>query len=191
MNILGCFWMAVSWTTGRISWWLHSSPLWVSLAVIAYVLWTPAINALKISLKSMTTRLPFFKKMWLFFRRSSGNSKYAPVWFSLFCGAVMVFGAVRMSHENIVTNHHVAVLKQLDNGDWAMRSDEDESLVFRPCRNDAERGVDVNGMLTQGIGYIADYARWDERGTCKSILRSDLGFWFKDKATNFEYRRIN
>lgn len=123
--------------------------------------------------------------------RSKGHSKYAPIWFALFCGIVLSYGAVKLSRENIVTAHHVAVLRQLDNGDWAMRSDEDASLVFRPCSDDVTRGVDVNGLLTQGIGYIADYARWDERGTCKSILRSDLGFWFKDAATNYEYRRIN
>jgi hypothetical protein len=86
-----------------------------------------------------------------------------------------------------VTEHHVVVIGRLDNGDWKMRSDEEPSIVFRPCPTDMANGVDVDGILTPAIGWVADHAVWEERGTCKSILRADLGFWFPDE--NFKYTR--
>lgn len=95
-----------------------------------------------------------------------------------------------------VTEHNIVVYRQLQNGDWAMSSDEERGLVFRPCPDDLAHGVDVDAILrqasiadNQGKGYIADYASWEERGTCKSILRVDLGFWFRTEKHNFEYRR--
>lgn len=97
-------------------------------------------------------------------------------------------------HSNVVTEHNVVIYSQLSNGDWIMSSDEEHDLVFRPCLEDIAMGVDVNGMLRQAVGpphYVAERASWQERGTCKSILRADLGFWFRDKANGFQYRRVN
>lgn len=99
-------------------------------------------------------------------------------------------GAMRLPEPNIVTQHHVAVYGRLEDGDWRMASDEDRSLVFRPCPSDERGGVRVNDILEQAIGYVAEKATWEERGNCKSILRADLGFWFKDEANNFNYERI-
>lgn len=117
------------------------------------------------------------------------NSLALPYLFALVC-CVLLFVAAYRSRANIVTEHNVAIYKQLDNGDWLMSSTEDDSLVFRPCREDSDKGIDVNSLLQSGIGYIADYAKWEERGTCKSILRADLGFWFRDRNNNFTYKRI-
>lgn len=94
------------------------------------------------------------------------------------------------SRSTKVTQHNVAIHAQLENGDFVMSSDEEESLVFRPCQDDIQHGVDVNGLLTQGIGYVADYASWEERGTCKSILQDDLGFWFRTENNKFTYKRV-
>ena len=86
-------------------------------------------------------------------------------------------------------NHNVADYGQLPDGDFAMHSDEQGDFTFRPCAMDVKNGVDVAGILAQGVGYIADRASWEERGTCKSILRADLGFHWRDQ--NFDYRRIS
>src|SRR5271156_1181149 len=80
-----------------------------------------------------------------------------------------------------VVEHNVVIVRRLDDGDFAFISDEEpKGGSFRPCAADAANGLDVDGLLTQAIGYMAASAAWEERGTCKSILRSDLGFWFRD-----------
>jgi hypothetical protein len=91
-----------------------------------------------------------------------------------------------------VIEHHVAIIGRLEDGDFAFQSDEEpQGGAFRPCPTDIKNGLDVDGLLTQGIGHIADYAAWEERGVCKSILRADLGLWFRDKKNNFEYARVD
>lgn len=107
------------------------------------------------------------------------------------CCLIFIILGVAAQRSNVVVEHNVAIYRQLSDGDWVMSSDEEPSLVFRPCPDDKMGGVDVNGLLTQAIGYVADEARWEERGTCKSILRADLGFWFRDKHNNFTYRKVN
>lgn len=125
-------------------------------------------------------------------RRAKGTSKYAPIWFTLFCCTGLIYGGWRMSKDSIVTEHDVAILRELDNGDFAFVSREQpRGDTFRPCPEDIKAGIDVPGMLHQAVGYVAETARWSERGTCKSLLQPDWEFWFKDEANNFQYRRTN
>lgn len=114
----------------------------------------------------------------------------------LFVGGMFAVFAMKPSF-SVVRENHVAILKKLPDGDFAYSSDEEPNGgVFRPCESDIRGGIDVIGMLQaaldkNGNNYMADYAEWEERGTCKSIWKTEYGFWFKDKATNFEYRRIS
>lgn len=110
--------------------------------------------------------------------------------FALGCCSLLAFAAYHQ-RPNLVTEHNVVIYRQLSDGDWQMSSDEESDLVFRPCPDDGAGGVDVNGLFASAVGYVADYAKWEERGTCKSILRSDLGFWFRDKHNHYEYRKAN
>ncbi len=123
-------------------------------------------------------------------QKSNGVSHYGPVFFASCVCIVLVLGSTRI-RLNVVTQHNVAVIQQLTDGDWLMSSDEDKSLVFRPCPEDTRSGVDVNGILKAGTGYIAEHAIWEEQGNCKSILKPELGFWFKAEANRFTYQRIN
>jgi hypothetical protein len=91
-----------------------------------------------------------------------------------------------------VVEHNVVFLSQLKDGDFAYKSDEEpDGGAYRPCRADMMNGLDVTGILSQAIGYVAEHTKWEERGVCKSILRSDLGFWWVDSNTDFKPRRIN
>lgn len=83
----------------------------------------------------------------------------------------------------ISEEHNVAVFRKLADGDWAMRSDESGDFAYRPCTD-----FSVESMLHQGTGYIAERARWEERGSCKSIRATGLGFFWRDAEYN--YRRI-
>jgi hypothetical protein len=104
----------------------------------------------------------------------------------------MIYGVSRLPRYSIVTENHVSILSQSEDGDFIYTSDEEPNGgAFRPCPEDAKNGVDTPKLLQQAVGYVADYAKWEERGTCKSILRKDLGFWFRDSRNNFTYRRIH
>ena len=108
---------------------------------------------------------------------------------AVMCIVLLATASVRYRFP-VVTEHNVHIIKQLSDGDFAYRSDEEPNGgEFRPCLADASSGVDVPDLLKGAVGYIAEHASWEERGTCKSIQRPDLGFWFRDEATNFEYRR--
>jgi len=107
--------------------------------------------------------------------------------------AVMLFGLSRLPAPNVVTEHHVGILARLDNGDFAYYSDEKpmpKGDTYRPCPDDAHAGIDTEAMLTEGVGYEADYAVWQERGTCRSIVDPAWQFWWRDAANNFQYVKI-
>jgi hypothetical protein len=91
-----------------------------------------------------------------------------------------------------VTEHHVAILGELGHDDFSYKSDEHpHGNTFRPCLVDMANGVETAKLLRTAIGYEAIVASWEERGTCESILRADLGFTFRDETTDFKYRRIS
>jgi|SRR5580700_114951 hypothetical protein len=120
-----------------------------------------------------------------------GGARWGALCFACCCCAGLTYGAYRIPKITVVHENHVAIIEQLDNGDFAFKSDEEPNGdTFRPCLDDVKSGVDTVAILTQGVGYIADYAVWEERGTCKSIVRKECGFWFKDVHNNFQYRRI-
>ena len=96
---------------------------------------------------------------------------------------VLTIAMTRPPRYPIVTEHNVTVIKQLPDGDWAMKSDEEGSFAYRPCGD-----LDINGMLNQAIGYTAPRATWEERVTCKSIRAANLGFHWRDDKT-FQYRK--
>lgn len=121
---------------------------------------------------------------YLWKRSNRGIAKWSPVIFVMFWCAAMLFAVARLPKYEIVTEHHVHVIGRLADGDWAMSSDEQGQFAFRGCHD-----FDVDSVLSQAVGYVADHARWEERGNCKSIRRADLGFWWRDK--NFAYRRAN
>lgn len=150
-----------------------------------------SICMLLLGWKLLRKRLTSFATKILSHRsQSSGSSKHAPIWFSLFCIAGMVYGYSRLPKPTIVTEHHVAIRARLDNGDFAYISDEKPAGdTYRPCSVDHENGIDVDGMLTQAVGYVADYATWQEQGSCRSILRPEWLFAFRDQANNFTYQR--
>src|SRR5580693_8619231 len=94
----------------------------------------------------------------------------APILFCLVCSLIAVSLAWPLKHA-IVIEHDIMILKKTIDGDFSYQSrEEPNGGSFRPCPEDKQGGVDVDDILTKGIGYIADYAIWEERGTCKSIL---------------------
>jgi hypothetical protein len=103
--------------------------------------------------------------------------------------AVIVVGLLAWTgngyHYPIITEHNVAVYKQLPDGDWAMASDESGPFAYRPCPED---GKATSDMLQEAIGYIAERAVWEERGACKSLNGAGLNFYWR--TANDEYRRI-
>jgi hypothetical protein len=183
----------VSLITGQTWHWLHYSAFVSGCCSALYLLATAVRKQIGLrsgdkGRTSLTTKSEsrFWRKPQ---RRREGTASWGPVLFVALWCAMMAYAVTRMPKYDTVTEHNVRDLGRLENGDWAMSSDEQGPFAFRPCTADKDGGVDVEGLLTQGVGWVADHAKWEERGTCKSILRADLGFWWRDK--NFKPRRIN
>jgi hypothetical protein len=120
-----------------------------------------------------------------------GMARQGPLIFAFSCLGILLYGATKIPKYAIVTEHHVAILERLSDGDFAFTSDEEPNGgAYRVCPDDAHNGIDTTSILNQGVGYIADYAVWEEQGKCKSIVHADLGFWFVDAANNFKYVKI-
>ena len=201
MRLAPCYWMAL-WEAGKpaSTWehWLLRVGFSSLLLIVCFNCWrliakvgsATILGWARLTNKWSTICETGSRFLTSFRQRSKGITRYAPIWFCMFFGALVVMAVTMLPRDNVVTQHHVAVLGQLPDGDWAMESDEDSSLVFRVCPDDERRGVHVTAMFQKAIGYVADEAKWQERGECKSIFRSDLGFWFRDKNNNFSYERI-
>jgi len=67
--------------------------------------------------------------------------------------------------------HDVIVERQVAPNQWWMRKD-DGRFLYQGC-------PDFPNERVIWAGYVARKARWQEFGNCKSILRSDLGFWWR------------
>ena len=89
----------------------------------------------------------------------------------------------------IAEEHNVIVYRQLEDGDWAMSSDEEGPFAYRPCRGKGE--YDTDAMLRQAVGYMAPRARWEERPGCRSITKQGLAFWWRDKNWNYSKEASN
>ena len=170
--------------------WLHLLPALVGFLSVIYLAWTSVTRGRKINLAStmknfLTTKLGSRSS------KKQGRTNWEAIGFCVLFALIIGFVAGRLPKYQIVTEHNVAILAKLDNGEFAYKSDEKPmGDTYRPCEIDRANGIDVDGMLTLGVGFIAERATWQERGTCKSILRPEWGFWFRDSANNFSYRRI-
>jgi hypothetical protein len=204
-------WTMKLWTLSSLVWCLRLSVLLAGLYVIRLLLPRDATSGFTTSLKKWAsgwaatifksgTHGPQSEKL----APKSGSdrshtpndphgwSTYGPVLFAFGCVVVLSLGASRIPKAMIVPpQHHVAILAKLSDGDFAYRSDEEPNgSTYRVCPEDKHNGVDTERMLTQAVGYVADYAIWQEEGSCRSIYRDDLGFWFRDENTKWQYLRV-
>jgi hypothetical protein len=112
MNIWACFSTAVWLNTGRTQPWLHYLPLLFGCCSVGYLLVIAAMKRWKQNPESRETRswITKFASRLSKIGRTGGSSKYAPVWFSVFCCAALVYGAVRLQKPpNYVLMHDVWV----------------------------------------------------------------------------------
>jgi hypothetical protein len=101
-----------------------------------------------------------------------------------FCAGVgaLLFYASEKARFDVVTEHHIEVLKRVGQNEWLMHSDEQGDFLYTGCDDFPNDSVIWEG-------YLANRARWEERGACKSIRRQDLGFWW-ERDERGDARRI-
>jgi hypothetical protein len=92
----------------------------------------------------------------------------------VFCALVggMLFYASWKSRFDVVTEHRIEVLRKVGANRWLMHSEEQGDFLYTGCEDFPNDSVIWEG-------YLANRARWQERGACKSIRRNDLGFWWQ------------
>jgi hypothetical protein len=99
---------------------------------------------------------------------------------AIFC-VVLMLCAMRMNVAPIVEKHDVRVVKQVGYNQWAMEDDQGPFL-YTGCD-------DFPNDKVIWAGYIARKVRWQEFGSCKSIRRQDLGFWW-DRDSDYNVKEI-
>lgn len=113
--------------------------------------------------------------------------KRLPMWEPWFAVIVLVWLTWRVIELRfpIVDHHNIKVVKRVSGSEWWMVDDEDpQGFLYTGC-------ADFPNESVIWEGYVAREARWEEQGTCKSIQRADLGFWWsRDEKDNFNARRI-
>lgn len=177
--------------------WERFSVLLFGLGIVCYFAFNDPTVRSNLSRFSKKMSQPFagvlaWKRTRIRTKKDKGYVSYWPLYFVAAWCVGMGAGISKLPKPNVVTEHNVAIVGKTDDGDFAFISDEERGGgAFRVCPTDKQEGIDADAILSQGIGYIADFATWQERGTCKSIVRSDWGFWFLTKQNRFTYRRIN
>jgi hypothetical protein len=89
-------------------------------------------------------------------------------------------------HFQIETHHRVQVLQRVSPDEWMMRGDDLPYMRWKCC-------PDFDCSTVVQAGYIAATVRYEERGTCKSILAPGLGFFWHEAGetwwTKLDYEK--
>ena len=105
-------------------------------------------------------------------------AKYWPILFAVVCTGIFLLAASRPLPYVRETHHHVEVLRKLAYNLWEMRDNEVGLFRYTGC-------ADFDNSTVIWPGYVADHAIWEERGACKSIRDTGLGFfWEHDDQGN-------
>jgi hypothetical protein len=195
MNILVCCWMAIS-ASGNSGFTLERLLLaCICLSWVLIVLYISGTLLKRSSTGTTSDSGSTMTRLWRvyervnrslrFRRRKTGEGKvsYGPVWFMAIVAMVAGLVAWRMLPKYpVVDEHNIQVLKQVGPDAWMMRSDEEGDFMYTGCG-------DFPNSDVIWAGYVARHARWEERGRCKSIRDTGLGFyWLRD--SNGNARRI-
>jgi hypothetical protein len=113
-----------------------------------------------------------------------GWARYTPIIFAAACCGLMGVAVERQPKFEIATEHNVQVLQQISPNTWRMSSAEEGAFLYTGCD-------DFPNASVIWAGYIADEARWEERGKCKSIRATGLFFHWKRDPKNQNVEEIS
>ena len=110
--------------------------------------------------------------------RNRGASKYAPIWFSLWFGivimALITMGSYRMSKNIIEHRTNVRIGDHVSPRQWFMTSTEKpKGEMYYACR---KPGFSDEEWIKSG--FFAHDAWWQVEDDCNSIQASGLGFFY-------------
>jgi hypothetical protein len=100
-----------------------------------------------------------------------GFAAWWPMWFALLAAFILAYAATLITDYPVYEYHNVKVLNQLGPNDWWIER-EDGQTLWNGC-------PDFPNSKVIWAGYVMDKFRYQDFGKCKSILRSDLGVWWK------------
>jgi hypothetical protein len=99
-----------------------------------------------------------------------GWAKYIPIWFCLIFGLVLGWYA-RSRRYPIEEHQDVQILQQVSPSEWMLQGRDLPYMRWKCC-------PDFNCASVIQAGYIAAIVRYEDRGVCKSIYSTGLGFFY-------------
>jgi len=145
------------------------------LCMVCLVLW-------RMYGRKLASFIAKFGKRLTFRRRSSDGEIVTAGIFVVLVLVTLGIRAAQMSNAHVYEYYHVKVLRQVAPNKWWMSKDDGEFL-YTGC-------PDFPNATVIWAGYEARKARWMDFGSCKSIERADLGFWWDRDDENKNARRI-
>jgi hypothetical protein len=104
-------------------------------------------------------------------KRGGGYAFWWPLFFAFMFGVFIAYLVTRIPVYPVYEYHNVKVLKQVGPNAWWIER-EDGPTLWNGC-------PDFPNSNVIWAGYEMDKFRYEDQGKCKSILRSDLGVWWK------------
>lgn len=166
MGAWGC-WSLAGWPIiGRTLLSLHLLPLWAILAVIVSVLWMPVINALKISLKSMTTRLLRSKQKsqsWKWRGLARHEAAAATIVFALALVTAVAASYRSPGVPKVIELHNVKVLRDIGRYDYWFQTEDGKKFYSTFC-------ADYEPQFSAGQTLVV--LKYEDRGACWSVANT-------------------
>jgi len=106
-----------------------------------------------------------------------GWAAWSPIWFCLVFGLAVTFAFTRKPAYPIYEYHNVKVLSQVGPNKWWIER-EDGKTLYTACN-------DFDNAAVIWAGYVAKRIKYEDHGSCNSILAPGLGFyWERDAKGN-------
>lgn len=103
-------------------------------------------------------------------QNNRGWAKWMPVWFCLIFG----LGSIWILHYKrypVEEHQDVQIVQQVSPNEWMLQGRDLPYMRWKCC-------PDFNCASVVEPGYIAALVRYEDRGTCKSIYATGLGFFY-------------
>lgn len=115
-------------------------------------------------------------------KNDRGSVPLGAMFLSIFIVVLLLWGVTHQPPFQTYEYHNVKVLAQVARNKWTLEREDGTRTLYTACN-------DFQNDKVIWAGFVAKMIRYEDQGTCNSILKPGLGFyWDRDERANV--RRI-